>query len=128
VVVDGAHNADAAALLAATLDEEFSVIGSRIAVVGMLEGRDPSDLLEALAPARFDLVIATRPDTPRGAVPEKVASAAARAGLPTEIVADPVEAVERTLAGAGEEDLVVVCGSFYLVGPAREQLIALLSD
>ncbi len=128
VVVDGAHNADAGMLLASTLEEEFSVIGSRIAIVGMLEGRDPADLLEALAPARFDLVIATRPDTPRGAPAESVARAAEAAGLPAEVVSDPSEAVERTLVGAGEEDLIVVCGSFYLVGPARQQLLALLAD
>ena len=123
VVVDGSHNADAASQLAATLDEDFSVVGSRIAVVGMLQGRDPADFFEALDPARFDLVIVTRPETPRGADAAQVGAAATAAGLTVEVVPDPAEAVDRALHRAEEEDLVVVCGSFYLVGPAREQVL-----
>ncbi len=46
-------------------------------------------------------------------------AAAEQVGLATQVVADPWAAVERALAHAAEEDLVVVAGSFYLVGPAR---------
>ena len=49
VVVDGAHNPDGAARRGrARSTEEFDVAGRRVLVVGMLGGRDPVQMLEAL--------------------------------------------------------------------------------
>ena len=123
VVLDGAHNADAAERLADTLSEEFATIGTRYAVVGMLEGRDPAAVLGPLAAAGFDLVVCCRPDTPRGQDPFRLAAAAAELGLAHEVVADPVIAVTRMIDRAQEEDVVVIVGSFYLVGPSRQLLL-----
>jgi len=123
VVLDGAHNAEAAERLSDTLDEEFATIGSRIAIVGMLEGRDPAAVLEPIARARFDLIVCTRPDSPRGAPASKIAAAAAGLDLTAEIIDDPTEAVTRVVQAAQEEDLILVAGSFYLIGPARELLL-----
>lgn len=123
VVLDGAHNADAAQRLASTLDEEFATIGTRYAVVGMLEGRDPEVVLGPLAASGFDLVVCCRPDTPRGQDPAKLAAAAAALGLAHEVVADPMVAVTRVIDRAQEEDVVLIVGSFYLVGPARQLLL-----
>lgn len=119
VIVDGAHNPDALRALARTIDEEFSPVGSRIVVLGQLAGRDPSAALEALAPLRFDLVVCTTIDGPRGQQAEALAAACERAGLAHETVADPVAAVGRALAVAAEDDMVVVTGSLRLVAPAR---------
>lgn len=123
VVVDGAHNAAAAEHLAQTIDEEFDVVGSRIAVIGTLVGRDPAEFVAGLQRARLDAVVATRPDTPRAADPAALARACERAGLAVERIDDPVRAVERTLERLSDEDLLVVTGSYYLVGPAREQIL-----
>ena len=123
IVVDGAHNAEAALSLATTIDEEFSVIGSRLAVIGMLQGRDPRPFVEALATARLDAVIATRPETPRGADPAGLVAACHEAGIAVQRIDDPRVAVATVLSRASEEDLVLVCGSYYLVGPARQQIL-----
>jgi dihydrofolate synthase/folylpolyglutamate synthase len=119
VILDGAHNRDAAAALADTLAEEFTPLGSRLLVLGMLAGREPSEVVEPLAEVGFDSVIVTEPPSPRARPAAEVAAAVREAGLHAEVVADPWTAVERALAHAAEEDLVVVAGSFYLVGPAR---------
>ena len=124
VILDGAHNADSATALARTLADEFIPLGSRIAVIGMLEGRSPAEVIEPLARFGLDLVLATAPPSPRAAAPELVAAAAEAAGIHTEVVADPWAAVERALRVAGEEDMVLVAGSFYLVGPARKAVLA----
>ncbi|MCC6226697.1 MAG: bifunctional folylpolyglutamate synthase/dihydrofolate synthase [Microthrixaceae bacterium] len=122
VVLDGAHNRDAATALATTLVEEFTTLGSRLLVVGMLAGRDPRDVLGPLAEVGFDVVIVTAPPSPRSLDPSVLVAAASDLGLATQVVADPWAAVERALAHAAEEDLVVVAGSFYLVGPARSAI------
>jgi dihydrofolate synthase/folylpolyglutamate synthase len=122
VVLDGAHNRDAAQALADTLTEEFTPPGSRLLVLGMLAGRDPRDVVEPLAEVGFDSVIVCAPPSPRALDPAVLAAAVREAGLYADVVADPWAAVERALHHAAEEDLVVVAGSFYLVGPARSVL------
>ena len=119
VVFDGAHNPDSAAHLVATLDNEFSVVGSRLLVVGMLDGRDEAAVLEALAPYGWDAVIVTTPSGPRGRDADALMEAATRA-FPGEVtaVADPAHAVARALSHAQDEDLVAVTGSFYLYADA----------
>jgi dihydrofolate synthase/folylpolyglutamate synthase len=122
VVLDGAHNRDAARALADTLTEEFTPLGSRLLVVGMLAGRDPRDVVEPLAEVGFDSVIVCAPPSPRALDPAVLAAAVREAGLYADVVPDAWAAVERALGHAAEEDLVVVAGSFYLVGPAKSVL------
>ncbi len=125
VVLDSAHNPDALARVAATLDDDFAVLGSRVVVLGMLAGRDATAALEAIAAARPDLVVCTDADPGgRGLDPTELATAAESLGLANEVVSDPAEAVVRALAAADEEDLVLVCGSSRLVGAVRGDLLA----
>lgn len=119
VILDGAHNREAATALAETIGREFTTVGSRLLVLGMLEGRDPAEVVGPLADLDVDLVIATTPPSPRAQSAEVVAAAARAIGVPVEVIADPWTALERAFGVAGEEDLVVVAGSFYLLDPAR---------
>ena len=78
LVLDGAHNADGAATVAATLADEFDVTGTRRWVLGMLAGRDLDEMLDALGVRPGDRVVATTPPSPRG-VPAAELAAARRA-------------------------------------------------
>lgn len=122
VVLDGAHNPDALAAVAATLDDEFAPVGSRLVVLGQLAGRDPDAAVAALGGMRPDLVVCTSLDGTRGVAAEVLATACDRAGIAREVVADPQAAVTRAIAIAAEEDTVVVTGSFRLLAPARRAL------
>lgn len=119
VVLDGAHNADALRALARTLDDEFTPAGSRLVVFGALQGRDLDATVVAVAALRPDLVICTTIAGERGLDARRLASACDAAGLPNEWAADPEAAVARALSIAQEEDVVMVTGSFRLLGPAR---------
>jgi dihydrofolate synthase / folylpolyglutamate synthase len=120
VVLDGAHNPDALRALSSTVDDEFAVIGSRVLVLGMLAGRDPVAAAQAVAGMRPDLVVCTTADVGgRGLPAAELSAACSAAGLAVEVVADPAEAVARAVGRAAEEDLVVVAGSFRLLGTAR---------
>lgn len=122
VVLDAAHNPDALAAVAGTLDADFAVVGSRVVVLGMVEGRSPVQAAEALSAARPDLVVCTTVSGGRAMSAATLAAACDRVGLPAEAVADPRAAVARALATAGEEDLVLVTGSFRLMEDARAVL------
>lgn len=119
VVLDGAHNPEAVRALAEFCESDFAGVGERILVVGMLNGRDPEAILAALRANEADRVIVCEPDWPRAMGAEIVAAAARRLGVEVEVEVSVAEAVERALHVAHDDDLVVVTGSFYVVGEAR---------
>lgn len=118
-VLDGAHNVAGMEALAGALTEEFSVEGRRLAVVGLLRGRDPSAMLAALAPAGVDLLVACAPDSPRALPSEVVAEAGRSLGLEVVDAGSVGEAVGLARSLVPADGLVVVTGSLYVVGDAR---------
>ncbi|MCB1271367.1 MAG: hypothetical protein KDB31_08085 [Microthrixaceae bacterium] len=120
VVLDVAHNPDALRAVASTLDDDFSVAGSRIIVFAMLAGRDLDEAAAALAVARPDLVVCTSiGEGARAVAATELAAAVEATGVASEAVDDPTDALAAALSRASEEDLVLVCGSARLVGHLR---------
>ena len=122
-VVDGAHNVAGMAALAAALEEGFDVEGERVAVVGMLSGRDPSAMLAPLVAAGVGTVVACAPDSPRALSAETVAEAARALGATVLVAPSVAEAMELALPLVGTSGLLVVTGSLYVVGDARALLL-----
>ena len=120
LLFDSAHNADGARALAAALPEIAA--GRRIVfLMSIGQDKDPRAILEALGPLGHTLV-ATRADSPRALSAEALAMEGARFFARRIAVADPIAALDeaRRRAAGG---LVVVCGSMFLVGPLRAQLL-----
>jgi dihydrofolate synthase/folylpolyglutamate synthase len=123
VVLDGAHNIAGAKALARSLGTEFSVDGPTVAVVGMLSGRDPLRILEALRSGGVSEVIVCTAPSPRALPASELAGAAAEVGLAATIAPSVESAVEQAISAAGDSGMVVVAGSLYVVGEARELLV-----
>jgi dihydrofolate synthase / folylpolyglutamate synthase len=121
VLLDGAHNPDGARALAAALLEEF-VVDRRTLVVACLADKDLRGILEGLAPAAGRLVV-TQNRNPRSAPAERLRKEAEALGLHAETAPDVATAVQAAIAAAGETEAVVVCGSLYTVGEARDLLL-----
>jgi dihydrofolate synthase/folylpolyglutamate synthase len=125
LVLDGAHNPDKMRALARALDDLFP--GRRVlGVLAFKRGHDVRATLAEICPRLAGAVLTTfeaTTDFGRGQAlaPEEVdrESSAVRPGLPRWIEGDPLRAVERALAKAGPDGLVVVTGSLYLVGAVR---------
>jgi dihydrofolate synthase/folylpolyglutamate synthase len=125
VVLDGAHNAAAAAALRATLDEAYPRGCPRVLVCGALTGRDLAAFLRALglAEGAFDAVVMTAPPSPRALPPSAAAGIAADLlGAPVRAAADVRTALEIAADLAGDDGVVLVTGSLYLIDPARSYL------
>src|SRR3989449_11557215 len=119
VIVDGAHNAPAAAALAESLQELFP--GRKFSFVfGILNDKDLAGIAESLGPLAVQ-VVATKPKTPRAFEPEDLEKAFA-SFAPVVIVPDVRVAVTKTLDAAAKDDVVVVAGSIYTIGEALELL------
>ncbi len=124
VIVDAAHNPDGARVAARTL-ADFDASRRRILVVGLLQGRDVAEMLTALEAHRAEVVIACQPAWPRRIPADDIARTAAAMGIGVEVVRDVDDAVHRALALAAEDDVVLVTGSQYVIGPARRLLTGL---
>lgn len=121
-LLDGAHNVAGMHALARAL-ADFSVEGRTVAVVGMLSGRDPSAMLAPLASAGVRTLVACAPQSPRAQPPGAVAEAADAAGMEVVLAAAVADAVSLARELAGEQGLVVVAGSLYVVAEARALLV-----
>ena len=122
VIVDGAHNPDAARALARVVHDELPRTGRRTLVVGLLGGRDPATMLAALDASRFDEVIACTPPTARARPASEIVAAARQLQLPVRAIEDIGDALRTVLDEASHDDQIVVTGSIYLVADAREWL------
>ncbi len=122
-VLDGAHNPAGALAATAAIDEAFGpAVTGRILVIGMLQGRDPVEMLRCLDAGRARLVVACPPPSPRALPAAEVAAAARSLGTDAEETSSVSEAMATALALAGDTDLVHVTGSLYVVGAARAAL------
>jgi dihydrofolate synthase/folylpolyglutamate synthase len=119
VVLDGAHNPAGATVLGNALREDFAAAKNVVVVMGCLRGRDPIELLQAIGPARIAHVVATAPASPRAQAAKIVADAATASGYETTTFEDVDEAIRAAQDFAGDDDLVLVTGSLYVVGAAR---------
>jgi dihydrofolate synthase / folylpolyglutamate synthase len=110
VLLDGAHNADGVAALAASLPEWLA--GRRlVAVVSVLDDKDAATMLASLLPLCDDVVVTSNAN-PRAVPADDLASLAGRA---THVEADPRRAVALAKELAGEEGVVLATGSIYLI-------------
>ena len=121
-ILDGAHNVAGVRVLSRAL-QDFAVAGRSVAVVGMLAGRDPFAMLGPVAAAGIRTLVACAPVSPRAQPAEGVAEAARAAGMEVVVAGSVGEAVSVAQGLAGEDGLVVIAGSLYVVAEARAVLV-----
>jgi dihydrofolate synthase/folylpolyglutamate synthase len=131
LVLDGAHNRDSAQKLAATLRDYFP--GRRVTLIfGASSDKDVSGMLdELLAPdVGVTRAILTQAVHPRAQDPDELAKMVEMHGLRPEVVASVERAVRLALTTAKPEDVILACGSLYMVGEASAaaQAQELVSD
>jgi dihydrofolate synthase/folylpolyglutamate synthase len=118
VVLDVAHNPEAAALLAANLGES-GFAPETIAVFGMLKDKDIAGVVRAMAPRITRWHLATLPG-PRGADSSELFEILSKEKIEAPILRFPTAAAALAAARkeADENDKIVVFGSFLTVADA----------
>jgi dihydrofolate synthase/folylpolyglutamate synthase len=122
-ILDGVKNQEGATAAMATLDAEFGKSSRRVIVVGLLQGRDPGEVLQALRVGAAAHVITCPAPSPRTVPADELAAVARSLGANVESAPSVAEAVARGLAAATPDDLVLITGSLYVVGAARGLLV-----
>ena len=123
LIVDGAHNPEAARALAATWAE--SPWGKRPArwILGVMRDKDLAGVLKPLAPFLRDVVV-VRPPSPRALDPLELAAAVRRFAPRARVTVerDPSAALAAWRRDARAPAAAVCAGSLYLAGAALKAL------
>lgn len=116
-IIDGAHNEEGAESLAKAMDKYFKD-KNKVLIIGMLEDKDISSVLDILIP-RFNKVITTTPDNPRSIDADKLKKKIEEYNI--DVISKPKinEAVEYALQNTKKEDVIISAGSLYMIGNVR---------
>ena len=118
ILLDGAHNPAAALTLAQTLKQTRGN-GRLIFVMGIMADKEVDIILGRLLPLG-QMVIFTQPQYFRAATTADLARRAAPYHLEVFQVPRVREAIQRAQALAGPDDRIVITGSLFTVGEAKE--------
>lgn len=131
VVLDGAQNRASAKVLAGAVNKIFSPGNKRyeklILVIGISSDKDIRGILDELIKIS-DLIILTKSGVAgRAAEPSMIAGELAyvsKGSRTAELTANVGEAIDKAFSAAGKNDLILVTGSLFVVGEARNRLMS----
>lgn len=116
IILDGAHNPSGVTVLRKALDEYYPK-ARRIYVFGMMADKDVSQVSDILFRPEDTIYTVLAHEGDRSEKPEKLAQRLHKNAVPME---DLTAAYQRAVSEAGSEDVVIVCGSLYLIGTFKE--------
>lgn len=114
VLLDGSHNKESIAALLESLknfDYDKLIVGFSI-----LKDKDHKDIIRDIASLSDKLIITFIDENPRALDTKEIEKEASDFASDIVTIEDNKEAYEYSLKQAGEKDLVLWCGSLYLVG------------
>ncbi len=118
LLFDGAHNPEASEALARTISEVYRMRFRKVVLLfGVMADKDLKGILSPLIDVSDEIVL-SRPSYERSAEPEDLAKYIPAHRRYT-VIRDAVRAFQEALRIADEEDLIVVTGSFYMVGEVK---------
>lgn len=122
VVLDGAHNPAGAEALKEALEEQYPE-KRRVFVFTSLEDKDTETVIQLLM-RKDDVVYACEAPTPRTRKPEEIGSLIEAQNLKVDfhVAGNVKEALDGAIESATENDVVIVCGSLYIIGEAMEEV------
>jgi dihydrofolate synthase/folylpolyglutamate synthase len=119
LLLDGAHNpAGAQALAEALQDYSYSRL---LLVTGVCDDKDVEQIFAPLIP-RVDEIYTVTPAVDRALSDENLASFFLSLGKVAHPCGSAVDGVNRAIRQATETDLILVCGSLFVVGEVKAWL------
>ncbi len=121
IVLDSSHNPASIWALSECIQKYFPSIYPKTLVFSANEDKDARAMLRILVPL-FDSVVFTSNNSDRHTPPCRLAELALELypNLTQDVKDNPLSAVDLALHISGNDGLVVVCGSMYLVGDTRD--------
>lgn len=124
IVLDGGHNMQGIEVLTSSLKKYFP--GKKIRIVcGMLKDKEYGKMIERLGEAASEF-IAVRANSPRALSADELRSAIEESGKKAIAAGSIREGVDKALEVTKKEEVLVFCGSLYMIGEVRSILGKLL--
>ena len=124
VLVDGAHNAASVQALMRAIGQHIPY-DSMVLVFGCAADKDIAGMMGQISTGADKVILTRASGNPRAALPKDLAEAYEETSGKVGQMADNLaEALQIANNAASREDIIVICGSFCLVGEAKKLLAA----
>ena len=121
VLIDGAHNPQAAVVLAEYLGKALDLYSRIVLIMGIMNDKDREGIMKPLLPLASEIIF-TAPGYGRAASPETLAAEARGLGYFAQTALTVSDALHLAEQLYSQGDLIVVTGSFYTIGEVKEAL------
>lgn len=118
VLLDGAHNIDGINKLSENVKKYFKY-NNLILIIGILADKQVEEMIKTITPLAHK-VIAITPHSYRAENAEKLGEIIKKYNNSYEKIEDYKEAYVKALSYCGKDDMVLVCGSLYMIGDMRK--------
>lgn len=115
VIIDGAHNPDAALRLREAVDTYFPE-KKKYYIFGVFSDKEYDKIIESTAPAATHIFAIETPDNPRALPAEQLAEAVRHVNPSVEAADGITDAVKKAFAAANAEDVILIFGSLSFLG------------
>ncbi|MFW6065757.1 MAG: bifunctional folylpolyglutamate synthase/dihydrofolate synthase [Planctomycetota bacterium] len=122
LVVDGAHNAESVGALIRAMGQHIPY-DSMVMIFGCAADKDIEGMMARIATGADKMIFTRAGNNARAAKPEDLAEAYERhSGRMAQVADGLVDAIRKATSAVSREDIICICGSFYLVGEAKQLL------
>lgn len=117
VVIDGAHNIDGIKKLTESIDTYFSY-NKLVLILGILADKQVEQMVKTIVP-KAEKIIAVTPNSDRAEIGAELAEVIKRYNSNVEVIEEYSEALKIGIENCGSQDLLLICGSLYMIGGMR---------
>jgi len=122
ILVDAAHNADSVKALMHAMGQHIPY-DSLVVIFGCAADKDIAGMMAKIATGADKLIVTKASNNPRAAQPKDLAEKYEQmTDRPAQVTDNLRDALNTANSAVSQEDLICICGSFYLVGEARALL------
>lgn len=121
ILLDGGHNEGCAEAVSAYINSHFS--GRRIVMVSSLMADKDYDSYLSLVASLAETFIASQASVPRALSSTELKKSAEKYCKNCIDISDPIKAIKTAWKMTDKNDIMIVCGSFYLAGEIRNELL-----
>lgn len=122
VILDGAHNPDAAMRLRDSVEEYFKN-RKKYYIFGVFSDKEYDKIIDITAGLAEHIFTVQTPDNPRALPAEELARAVSRVNPSVEAVGDIETAVKKSFETAKEDDVILAFGSLSFLGAVEDAVV-----
>lgn len=120
VLIDGAHNPQGIKVLSDNIDKYFTYKNIYL-IIGVLKDKDIDEMLSIIG-KKANEIITLKPNSPRGLESSILKEKMLKYNQNTKAMSSYKEAYDYIKIKSTSEDLILICGSLYMIGDFRKGL------